>query len=146
MAINLNPFMRFDGYFLLSDLWEVENLQNRAFALCRWRLREALFGYAEPAPEPWPEAMRRRLLVWGYGAWIWRAALFFGIALTVYHLFFKVLGIFLMLVELVVVHRPADLEGVRRVVATPLPGRPTQGAAHRLGPGAGAAGVAGALA
>ncbi|MGX5725130.1 HlyD family efflux transporter periplasmic adaptor subunit [Metapseudomonas otitidis] len=101
LAINLNPFMRFDGYFLLSDLWEVENLQNRAFALCRWRLREALFGYGEPAPEPWPEAMRRRLLAWGYGSWIWRAALFFGIALTVYHLFFKVLGIFLMLVELV---------------------------------------------
>jgi putative peptide zinc metalloprotease protein len=32
---------------------------------------------------------------------LWRAALFFGIALAVYHLFFKVLGIFLMLVELV---------------------------------------------
>src|SRR3546814_21017851 len=45
--------------------------------------------------------MRRRLLVWGYGAWLWRAALFLGIALAVYHLFFKVLGIFLMLVELV---------------------------------------------
>lgn len=45
--------------------------------------------------------MRRRLLVWGYGAWLWRAVLFFGIALAVYHLFFKVLGIFLMLVELV---------------------------------------------
>ena len=39
--------------------------------------------------------------MWGYGSWIWRAVLFFGIALTVYHLFFKVLGIFLMLVELV---------------------------------------------
>jgi putative peptide zinc metalloprotease protein len=45
--------------------------------------------------------MQRRLLIWGYGAWLWRAALFFGIALAVYHLFFKVLGIFLMLVELV---------------------------------------------
>ena len=52
LAINLNPFMRFDGYFLLSDLWGVDNLQNRAFALCRWRLREALFGYGEPAPSP----------------------------------------------------------------------------------------------
>ncbi|MDN6873847.1 biotin/lipoyl-binding protein [Pseudomonas citronellolis] len=101
LAINLNPFMRFDGYFLLSDLWGVENLQARAFALCRWRLREALFGYGEPAPEPWSPSMARRLLVWGYGSWLWRAVLFFGIALAVYHLFFKVLGIFLMLVELV---------------------------------------------
>ena len=101
LIINLNPFMRFDGYFLLSDLWGVDNLQGRAFALCRWRLREALFGYGAAAPEPWSPQMRRRLLVWGYGAWLWRAVLFFGIALAVYHLFFKVLGIFLMLVELV---------------------------------------------
>ncbi|MBM7059658.1 biotin/lipoyl-binding protein [Pseudomonas sp. UL073] len=101
LLINLNPFMRFDGYFLLSDLWGVDNLQGRAFALCRWRLREALFGYGDPMPEPWPQGLRRRLLAWGYGSWLWRAALFLGIALTVYHLFFKVLGIFLMLVELV---------------------------------------------
>jgi putative peptide zinc metalloprotease protein len=101
LVINLNPFMRFDGYFLLSDFWEVDNLQGRAFALCRWRLREFLFGYGAVAPEPWSPRMQRRLLIWGYGAWLWRAALFFGIALAVYHLFFKVLGIFLMLVELV---------------------------------------------
>ena len=44
VVVNLYPFMRFDGYFLISDLWEVDNLQGRAFALCRWRLREALFG------------------------------------------------------------------------------------------------------
>lgn len=101
LVVNLNPFMRFDGYFLLGDLWGVDNLQQRAFALCRWRLREALFGFAEPAPEPWSAAMQRRLLVWGYCAWLWRAGLFFGIALLVYHMFFKLLGTFLMLVELV---------------------------------------------
>lgn len=101
LAVNLNPFMRFDGYFLLSDFWEVDNLQGRAFALCRWRLREVLFGYGAPAPEPWSPSMQRRLLWWGYGSWLWRAVLFFGIALAVYHLFFKLLGIFLMMVELV---------------------------------------------
>ncbi|MFJ4143439.1 biotin/lipoyl-binding protein [Pseudomonas sp. NPDC089734] len=100
VLVNLNPFMRFDGYFLISDLWEVDNLQGRAFALCRWRLREVLFGYGQPAPEPWSPMMQRRLLWWGYLSWLWRAALFFGIALAVYHLFFKLLGIFLMLVEL----------------------------------------------
>lgn len=100
LAINLNPLMRFDGYFLLSDLWAIDNLQNRAFALCRWRLREWLFGYGEATPEPWPRPLRRRLLVWGFASWIWRAVLFFGIALAVYHLFFKTLGIVLMAVEL----------------------------------------------
>lgn len=100
LIINLNPFMRFDGYFLISDLWRVDNLQHRAFALCRWRLREVFFGYGERAPEPWTPEMARRLLFWGYSAWLWRAILFLGIALAVYHLFFKVLGIFLMIVEL----------------------------------------------
>ena len=101
LAINVNPLMRFDGYFLLSDLWGVDNLQGRGFALGRWHLREKLFGYGEPMPERWSPALRRRLLCWSYASWIWRAALFFGIALAVYHMFFKVLGIFLMLVELV---------------------------------------------
>lgn len=101
VIINVNPLMRFDGYFLLSDLWGVDNLQSRGFALGRWHLRERLFGYGEPAPERWSPALRKRLLCWSYAAWIWRAALFFGIALAVYHLFFKVLGIFLMMVELV---------------------------------------------
>lgn len=100
LVVNLNPFLRFDGYFLLTDLWGVDNLQSRAFALCRWRLREALFGYGDAPPEPWSADRQRRLLLWGYSAWLWRAALFFGIALAVYHLFFKLLGIALMLVEL----------------------------------------------
>ena len=100
LVINLNPFLRFDGYFLLSDWWGVDNLQGRAFALCRWRLREALFAYGEPAPEPLPAGLQRRLLLWGYAAWVWRALLFFGIALAVYLMFFKLLGVFLMIVEL----------------------------------------------
>ncbi|MGR7921640.1 efflux RND transporter periplasmic adaptor subunit [Zobellella denitrificans] len=100
LVVNLNPFLRFDGYFLLSDLWGVDNLQQRAFALCRWRLREALFGYGEAAPEPLPPRLQKRMLGWGYAAWLWRALLFLGIALAVYHLFFKLLGIILMVVEL----------------------------------------------
>ncbi|MCH7943315.1 MAG: peptidase, partial [Proteobacteria bacterium] len=47
LVINLNPFMRFDGYFLLTDALNVHNLQERSFALAKWRLREALFGFGE---------------------------------------------------------------------------------------------------
>lgn len=99
LAVNLNPLMRFDGYFLLSDYWRVENLQERAWALCRWRLRETLFAYGSSPPQVWSPAMQRKLLLWGYASWIWRFLLFFGIALVVYHFFIKVVGIALMLVE-----------------------------------------------
>lgn len=99
LIINVNPLMRFDGYFMLSDAWRVDNLQGRAYALCRWHLREKLFAFGEMPPERWAPAMAKRLLLWGYASWVWRFFLFFGIALAVYHYFFKVLGIFLMLVE-----------------------------------------------
>ncbi len=99
LAINLSPFMRFDGYYLLSDWLGVSNLQDRAFALTRWQLRRWLFALDEPEPEVFSPETRRILLVYAWATWTYRAVVFFGIALLVYHMAFKVLGIFLMLVE-----------------------------------------------
>jgi putative peptide zinc metalloprotease protein len=100
LLVNLSPFMRFDGYYLLSDALDVPNLQDRAFALARWRIREALFGLGEAPPEAWPPRMRRLLLAWAVCTWAYRLVLFLGIALLVYHLFFKALGILLFAIEI----------------------------------------------
>ena len=100
LVVNLNPMMKFDGYFIFSDLVGIDNLQDRSFALCRWRLREFLFGLDEPAPEALDRRTLKIMYVWGYVVWVWRFFLFLGIALLVYHFFFKLLGIFLMMVEL----------------------------------------------
>ncbi len=100
LAVNLNPMMKFDGYFLLSDLLGIQNLQERAFALARWQLREWLFGFGETAPEAVSARQQRLMLGWAYATWVWRFFLFLGIALLVYHAFFKALGIVLMAVEL----------------------------------------------
>ncbi len=100
LAINASPFMRFDGYFLLADHLNLPNLHERAFALGRWWLREWLFGLNDPIPEQFPPQRRRLLIAFAFGTAIYRAVLFFSIALLVYNLFFKVLGIVLMLVEL----------------------------------------------
>ena len=40
LAINVSPFMRFDGYYVFADWLKAENLQPRSFALARWQLRE----------------------------------------------------------------------------------------------------------
>lgn len=101
LAVNLNPLMRFDGYFLLSDALNVPNLQHRAFALGRWQLREWLFGLGDSRPEvfaPWRE---RTLLAYAFCVWIYRFFLFLGIAVLVYHMAFKLLGIILFLIEIV---------------------------------------------
>ena len=111
LAVNLNPFMRFDGYYVLSDLLGVANLQPRAFALGRWQMRELLFGLGEPAPEDVPARLRYTMIAYAWMTWVYRLALFVGIALVVYHLFFKLLGIVLFLVEIgVFVMRPAWFE------------------------------------
>ncbi|WP_193771054.1 biotin/lipoyl-binding protein [Candidatus Magnetaquicoccus inordinatus] len=100
LLVNGNPLMRFDGYFLLSDLLDMANLQERSFALGRWQLRRSLLGVADPPPELFPLARQRLLIVFAWSVWIYRFFLFYGIALLVYHTFFKILGLFLFLVEI----------------------------------------------
>ncbi len=99
-AINLSPFMRFDGYYVLSDLLDIPNLHERAFAFGRWQLRRLLLGLDVPMPEP-VAAARRRFFIWfAWGVWVYRLMLFIGIAFVVYEFFFKLLGLILFAVEI----------------------------------------------
>lgn len=101
LAINASPFMRFDGYFLLSDALNLPNLHERSAALARAALHRVFFGIDAPDSEPTMGVGRKRaLVVFALATWLYRFLLFLGIALMVYHLFFKLLGIVLMLVEL----------------------------------------------
>lgn len=100
VLINLSPFMRFDGYFVLSDLIEMPNLHSRAFALARWWLRKIVLGLDDPPPEEFPPARRRLLIVFAFATWIYRFVLFIGIAVLVYHFTFKLAGIAMAAVEI----------------------------------------------
>lgn len=92
LLVNLNPLMRFDGYYLLSDYWQEENLEQRSFNLCRWYLRDRLLGLkVEP-----PEAFQLRLVLYALAVWIYRLFLFLGISLMVYNLLFKAAGLLMM--------------------------------------------------
>ena len=100
LAINLNPFMRFDGYYLLSDFLDTPNLQDQSFALAKWWLRNKLFGIGD-YPDEWDSSRFPNLLIiYAICTWIYRAILFLGIAVLVYYIFFKPLGFFLMAVEI----------------------------------------------
>ena len=101
LLINLNPLMRFDGYYIMSDMIRIDNLAPRAFDLGRWRVREILFGLGQPCPEALPRRMVTVLIFYAWATWIYRLILFTGIALMVYHLVFKALGLVLFLVEII---------------------------------------------
>ena len=100
LLVNLNPFMRFDGYYVLSDSLGVENLQERGFALAKWRLREILFKPGLPPPEVVGLSFRSFLVLHAWGTWIYRFFLFLGIALFVYGFFIKLVGIALFIIEI----------------------------------------------
>lgn len=111
VLVNLNPFMRFDGYFGLSDLWETPNLQSRAFDLGVWQLRELLFNFGIAPPEALAPTRRRSLIVYAYATWAYRLVLYLGIVAVVYAIAGKAIGILLALFELVVfIGRPLAAE------------------------------------
>ncbi|MBX3329148.1 MAG: HlyD family efflux transporter periplasmic adaptor subunit [Nitrospira sp.] len=100
LAVNLNPLMRFDGYYVLADALRIPNLQDRAFAFGQWRLRTVLFGHQSQPPEIVSIGMRRTMVAYAWAIWFYRLVLFTGIAVMVYHYFFKALGIVLFLIEI----------------------------------------------
>ncbi|WP_324751966.1 biotin/lipoyl-binding protein [Roseovarius sp. Pro17] len=100
LLVNLNPLMRFDGYYLLADSLGVHNLQPRSFMMGRWALRELLFGIGAAPPEKLSRPMRIFMVAYSYATWIYRFFLFLSIALIVYALTFKALGIILFLAEI----------------------------------------------
>lgn len=100
LLVNLNPCMRFDGYFALSDLLDVPNLQDRAFALTANHLRASLFGLAAQHTNDLDPRTARFLVVYGYATWLYRLVLYAGIALMLYLMTFKLLALALMAYQL----------------------------------------------
>lgn len=100
LLINASPFMRFDGYFLLCDFTGMPNLHARSFAMARWWLREKLFLLGDTASEAVSADKQRAMIIFAWVTWIYRFVVFIGIAILVYHFFFKALGIILFVIEL----------------------------------------------
>jgi putative peptide zinc metalloprotease protein len=99
LLVNLSPFMRFDGYHMLADALGLFNLAPRAFAQFNWQARRWLLGPGESPTEILPLWLARLLKTYAAATLVYRASLFSGIALLVYHMFPKVLGVPLGFVE-----------------------------------------------
>ncbi len=68
---NANPLMRFDGYFILSDLLDIANLYDRGRQFVNGLLSRLFFGESNytPAYSGLREAFVR---VYGLASWLWR--------------------------------------------------------------------------
>ncbi|HEX9181534.1 MAG TPA: hypothetical protein VF859_14135, partial [Burkholderiales bacterium] len=73
ILFNANPLLRFDGYYMLSDLIEIPNLRQRAGQYLAATLERRLLGTQPPAPDATPRE----------SAWL----VFFAIASFLYRIF-----------------------------------------------------------
>ena len=99
LTMNLSPFMRFDGYHMLVDALGMHSVGPRSFALATWRLRELLFATGDAPPEYFGRSLRRGLIAYAVGTWIYRLVVFGGIAWFLYVSLPKAAGLPLALVE-----------------------------------------------
>lgn len=117
LVVNLNPAMRFDGYYLMCDISGIDNLQPRSFAYTRWQLRRWLLGIKIPPPEE-GLSVRRRAFMFFYSiyTWIYRLILYTVIAIFVYYKFTKALGILLFAVEIAFFLAPPFVSEARQII------------------------------
>jgi putative peptide zinc metalloprotease protein len=100
LVFNLNPLLRFDGYYMLSDLLEIPNLHQRATAQLRYLAERYLFGFMKGEPPSSSVTERRWLTVFGLLSYAYRIVVFSGILFVVADQFL-ILGILMALAGVV---------------------------------------------
>jgi putative peptide zinc metalloprotease protein len=93
IAFNMNPLMRYDGYYVLSDLIEVPNLRQRSTEALTTLCKRMFLGIRTPPPQ-YPVWLRISLLCYGVASTIWKVGLVFGISVMIAMKFY-VVGILL---------------------------------------------------
>jgi putative peptide zinc metalloprotease protein len=99
ILVNGNPFIRYDGYYLLMDITGIDNLQRRSIELIRYNFRKIFLGIPGVPPEK-PSGLKKHFMItYGIAAFIYRIFLYTSIILIVYFKFTKVIGIILLILE-----------------------------------------------
>ncbi len=101
--VNLNPAMRFDGYYILSDLLGIDNLSSQSTLFTKWFYRRHLLGFDSPCPIFKPKPYKQfQMVLYSILSWTYRLFLYLGIAILVYYKFTKALGVFLFSLEIMI--------------------------------------------
>lgn len=83
LVFNINPLLRFDGYFMLADLVGIPNLSQRAAAQLRSWAERALFGVRRESMPATSRGEAAWLGVYGVASGVYRVLVFAGILLVI---------------------------------------------------------------
>ncbi len=96
ILVNGNPFIRYDGYYILSDIVGIENLMSRSTEYFKqwWRWHFLRLG-SRPAAKH-----GTFMLFYGIGCFIYRIFLYTSIILVIYHKFVKAVALVMVFLEI----------------------------------------------
>ncbi len=97
VLVNGNPFIRYDGYYLLCDLLNVENLMGRSSEYLKAFNRKLFLGLGE-FPDS-GDVSPLTLYSFGLGSFIYKLFLYTSIILIIYFQFTKAVALMLMALE-----------------------------------------------
>ena len=80
VLFNINPLLRFDGYYMLADAIEVPNLGQRSNQYWQYLATRYVFGVATAKPPPSSPSERRWFLGYAPLAFVYRLSITFGLA------------------------------------------------------------------
>lgn len=100
LVFNLNPLLRFDGYYILSDLVQVPNLHQQAMAQLKHLCERYLFGLKKSKSPAVTNGGKWGLTTFGISSGIYRVIVFTGILLAVADRFL-IIGIVMAIVCLI---------------------------------------------
>jgi putative peptide zinc metalloprotease protein len=90
LIFNGNPLLRYDGYYILSDVLEIPNLGQRANQYYGWLMRRFAFGEREAPPPLASVGERAWFVAYAPAAYVYRIAVAIGIALFIANKYFFV--------------------------------------------------------
>lgn len=109
--INGNPFIRYDGYYLLMDLVNIDNLQMRGTERIRELFRKYCLGVEYKSADNTQGWKKYFLIIFGISAFVYRIFLYTSIIMVVYYYFEKAIGIVLLMLEVyLLVVKPLMME------------------------------------
>lgn len=83
VLFNANPLLRFDGYYILSDLLEIPNLYERSSRHLKYLCKRYLFGLTHVPPVTTSGFDKCVMVVYGITSQIYKALVMIGIAFFV---------------------------------------------------------------
>ncbi|MDR0328003.1 MAG: hypothetical protein LBI05_06890, partial [Planctomycetaceae bacterium] len=87
ILFNINPLLRFDGYFMLADYLEIPNLRQKATKLFNQKCQAWFLGM-EPPDDPFlPQKNQLWFAAYSVAAWCYRWVVMASILMVVYTIF-----------------------------------------------------------